>query len=333
MNTPKFTRLFVLVGAALLGGACILQTAAPAGTPQVVYVTATPENGAPGDGSGQPSPTFTQELAQVLTATFTPSLTATFTQTPVTMTAGQALSCVKGPDWKLYEWVAGIAKDEAVTVVARAVPEIPDYYVVRKSDGTECWAFSGSSVISGSTASLPIRETPPLPTVNFTVQNHVNIPLCILLIRKAGDAAWGANRFTAPPVFVGGEFVLPITAGYYDVIVRDCAAPATMYEAYNRAIGADANYRILDIAVDVDFSIQNNYPYSVCHVQVQAQVPGASWQEIYNHDTSGSFAVGMTKNFRLRAGAYNLRNIRCTDAVLPIAPLYIRPGMGPVIWS
>ena len=43
-----------------------------------------------------------------------------FTTAPVTMTAGQNLSCVNGPDWILYEWVAAIDKGETVTLTARA---------------------------------------------------------------------------------------------------------------------------------------------------------------------------------------------------------------------
>jgi hypothetical protein len=335
MKTGKSLRLIALLGAAAIGSACILETVAPNTTAQIVVVTATP-NGAVSDTTpevpdGLISPTLTQELTQLLTATFTPSLTPTNTIAPVTMVAGQALSCVKGPDWKLYEWVAAIADGETVTLVARAVPEIADYYVVRKSNGTECWAFGGSSAITGSPYGLPIRETPPLPTVNFTVRNHVNIALCTVYIRKAGDAAWGANR-AAAMFGNGSELVVPITAGYYDVLVKDCG-DSTMHEAYNRAIGSDDNYRILTVDPDVDFSIRNNYPFSVCHVRIRVAPTGA-WEEFYNHDTSGSFAMGATKDFRWRAGAYNLEITRCTDVVLPaLYGLYVRPGMSLITWS
>ena len=337
MNTNKLARLIVFLGAALLGGACVIQLTGFETTPQYVVVTATPDGSNPGATPEvqpqQPSPTFTQELTQVLTATFTASQTATYTIAPVTMTAGQDLSCVKGPDWRLYEWVTGIAEGETVTLIARAVAEIPDYYVVRKSNGTECWAFGGSSAISGSTALLPIRETPPLPTVNFVIQNRIQIPLCDVLIRKAGDSSWGADRLVTPPaIAIGGDFTLPITAGYYDVLIRDCGGPTIMYEAYNRAIGSDSTYRILEIAVDVDFFIQNSLPYSICHIQTRtAALP--AWQDLYNHDTSGSFAVGTRKDFRLRAGFYDFQVTRCTDAVLPPASLYIRPGVGGFTWA
>jgi hypothetical protein len=329
MKTRKFIPLFVILGAALIGIACNLQMAGPNPTVQGIAATATHE-GAIADPSSQAPDSGT---APTWTLTLSPELTRTATVAQVTLTAGQALSCVKGPDWKLYEWVAGIAEGETVTLVARAVPEIPDYYVVRKSDGKECWAFSGSSTINGSTASLPIRETPPLPTVNFVIQNRVQIPLCDVFIRKAGDPSWGVDRLVAPPaIVIGGDFTLPITAGYYDVLISDCGFPTMLYEAYNRAIGSESAYRILEIANDVDFFIQNNLPYSICHIQTHtAALP--AWQDLYNHDSGGSFAVGTRKDFTLRAGFYDVRITRCTDAVLPLTTIYVRPGVGGFTWA
>lgn len=332
MKTPQILRLIVILGAALFGGACILETAAGPATGQIIVVTATPDGSIPDSpGDSQPSPTLTQALTQILTATFTPSLTATFTTAPVTMTAGQSLSCVTGPDWKLYEWVAGIAEGETVTLVARAVPEIPDYYVVRKSNGTECWAFGGSSVITGSPYSLPIRETPPLPTVAYVIENKVYISLCVVYIRGKDESVWGANRLGADTIAINASFSISLTAGYYDVQIKDCGS-TMLYEEHDRAIGSDPAYRYQQIAVDVDFSIQNNLPFSICHIEVQP--PGGSWQSLYNHDTDGgSFAVGMTKNFTLRTGTYSVRRTRCTDAVLPAIGIYVRPGMSGITWT
>jgi hypothetical protein len=334
IEKSRSVRLFFILAAAVFGSACILETIVVNPTAQIIVVTANPGGAVPGSTAEVPAvpPSPTLEWTQTLTLTFTPSITATFTKEPVTMIAGQALSCVKGPDWKLYEWVAGIAEGETVTLVARAVPEIPDYYVVRKSNGTECWAFGGSSTISGSTAGLPVRDTPPPPTVNFVIQNRIQIPLCDVLIRKAGDSSWGADRLVAPPtIVINGDFTLPITAGYYDVLIRDCGGPTTMYEVYNRAIGSESAYRILEIAIDVGFFIQNNLPFSICHIQIRTAV--LAWQDLYNHDSGGSFAVGTRKDFTLRAGFYDVRITRCTDAVLPLTTIYVRPGVGGFTWA
>ncbi|MBN2086194.1 MAG: hypothetical protein JW748_13325 [Anaerolineales bacterium] len=321
-------RLIIILGAALTGSACILQTASPAA--QIVVVTTTQEAGAPGSSTQTPDaqalPSLTLELTQILTATLTP----TNTIAQVTMTAGQALSCVKGPDWKLYEWVAGIAEGETVTLVARAVPEIPDYFVARTGGGQECWVFGGSSTISGPTSSLPVRETPPLPQVTFVIDNKVQIPLCVVYIRGKDETVWGANRLSAP-ILVSASFGITLTAGYYDVQIMDCA-PTVLYEGHDRAIGPDPTYSYQLIAIDVDFYIQNNLPYSICRIQTRtAALP--AWQDLYNHDSGGSFAVGTRKNFTLRAGFYDVRITRCTDAVLPLTILYVRPGVGGFTWA
>jgi hypothetical protein len=317
------------LAAAVIGSACILQNAVPAGTEQVIVVTATPD-GAAALPAQETQSGSTPEWTETLAATFTPSLTATFTKTPVTLTAGQDLSCVTGPDWKLYEWVTKVAKGETVALVARAVPEIPDYYVVRKSNGTECWAFGGSSTINGSTATLPIRETPPLPIVNFVVRNRVYTPLITVYIRPASDSSWGANRLTGP-LPAGGETAISITAGYYDVRILGPFSLA-MYEAFNRAIGADETYRILEVAPDVDFSIRNDLPFSICWIDVQPL--GGSWQKLYaTEDGGGSIYSGNTRDFTLRAGAYGVRLTRCTSAVLPATGWFISPGMPTIVLS
>jgi hypothetical protein len=327
MKTGNHLRVIVILFAALLGSACILEAAGPNPNAQVIVVPSTRDESTPDTpGDSQPSPTLTQILA----ATFTPSLTATFTTAPVTMTAGQSLSCVKGPDWKLYEWVAGIAEGETVTLEARAVPEIPDYYVVRKSNGTECWAFGGSSTIFGSTASLPVRETPPLPQVTYAISNKVQIALGFVYIRGKDETVWGANRLTAP-IAINATSSITLTAGYYDVLIADIYS-SVLYEEHDRAIGSDPTYRNQEIAVDVDFIFQNNTSFSVCHIQIRVQA--GPWQDLYNHDTDGgSFYSGEHRNFTLRAGEYEVRVTRCTNAVLPLGFMYVYPGMSGVTWS
>jgi hypothetical protein len=333
MKKEKISRLIAVLGASLFGSACILEMIGPNASPQVVVVTATREEPAPGTSPQAPDlpPAPTLEWTQTLTQTFTPSLTATFTSAPVTMTAGQALSCVKGPDWKLYEWVAGIADGETVTLVARAVPEIPDYYVIRKSNGTECWAFSGSSAISGSTALLPVRETPPLPQVTYVIENKVLIQLCLVLIRGKDETAWGANRLAAP-IAINATASITLTAGYYDVQIKDCSM-SILYEEHDRAIGAEQAYRYQLIANDVGFYIQNNYPFSICWIEIQPP-PGGSWTFLYATATDGGpIQPGQRRDFTLRAGDYGIRATRCTGVVLPGSGLYVHPGMGGITWA
>ena len=307
-NESGSVRVIVMIGAALLGGACILQTAAP--TAQFLVVTATPDGTVANPSSQAPD----SGTAPTWTLILSPELTRTATIAQVTLTAGQALSCVKGPDWKLYEWAAGIAEGETVTLIARAVPEIPDYYVVRKSDGMECWAFSGSSTISGSVSSLPVRETPPLPQVTYVIENKVMIPLCEVYIRGKDETVWGANRLSAQ-IFINASFGITLTAGYYDVQIMDCA-PTVLYEAHDRAIGSDPTYRHQLIANDVHFALQNGHGYSICRFEIRPSIGGA-WQYLYNSATDGGpINSGERRNVVLRVGLYDFRVTRCTGAVI-----------------
>jgi hypothetical protein len=147
-------------------------------TPQFILVTATGTTGQ--SVPLLPSSTLETILTQTPSLTFTPTITATPTVTATstsaapTMTAGQDLSCVKGPKFDLYDWVAVIKLGETVTLLARSSPDWGEYYYVRKSDGTECWAFGGSSTKSGDTASLPVKEAPPTPTPKIAVAYSVS---------------------------------------------------------------------------------------------------------------------------------------------------------------
>ncbi len=163
-----FVRCWPIAVLLLAASACNF-TIAPwsAGTPQYIVVTATRDTGNP--GQSVPSSTLEPILAQTPTLTLVPTLTATPTKAEVTMTAGQDLSCVKGPKWDLYDWVAVIKEGETVTLLARAPAEWGEYYYVRMSDGTECWAFGGSSTINGDPSTLPEKEAPPTPTPTVAV--------------------------------------------------------------------------------------------------------------------------------------------------------------------
>ncbi|MFN2297292.1 MAG: hypothetical protein ACK2UB_00485, partial [Anaerolineales bacterium] len=177
-------------------------------------------------------------------------------------------------------------------------------------------------------ATLPVRETPPLPTVSFIVRNGVYIDLVDVYIRPAGGSSWGADRLTSPSICIGLEASISITAGYYDVRVLDIYGHA-MYEEYNRAIGADANYRTLEVAPDVGFTLQNGYPFDVCKLEIMP--PGGSWQKLYDvADGGGVFTMGTTRDFTHRAGNYQMRVTNCCATSL-LAGLYIYPGMPTVV--
>jgi hypothetical protein len=236
VKDSKSFRTLMILAAALFGGACIAQGAAgPAPTAQVIVVTATDKTLPGGSNPGATStPTAFVEMTSAATAEST--VAAGATAAPVTMTAGQDLSCVKGPHWILYEWVASIPKGETVALTARSTPSWPDYYYVRRSDGTECWAFGASSTITGDPASLPVMEAPPLPTVSLTIDNKNLLDVYDVFIRAQDSSDWGADRLGAGTIAPTAAFTLSLTAGFYDIRIKDMYG-GVLYEKENSAIG------------------------------------------------------------------------------------------------
>jgi hypothetical protein len=168
----QFVRWLPIAVLLFAGSACNLAIGTQSAVnPQFIVVTATLTTGKP--EPILPSPTLEPTLTQTPSVTLTPTLTLTPTTVGVTMTAGQDLSCVKGPKWDLYDWVAVIKEGEIVTLLARSTPDWGEYYYVRMGDGTECWAFGGSSTKHGDTSSLPIKEAPPTPTPKTVVDYSV----------------------------------------------------------------------------------------------------------------------------------------------------------------
>jgi hypothetical protein len=305
-------RLFVLLITMVLGSACNLvmvggQTAAP----QVIVVTAT--GGTVPQGPVVPSPTMEPTLTWTLAWTLTSEPTFTVTTAPVTMTASQSLSCVKGPHWILYEWVASIADGETVTLLARAAPEWEEYYYARKSNGTECWAFGGSSTKSGDPSSLPVKEAPPLPEVTYQIDNKTGLAVCDVLIRGKDETVWGADRLGGGTIAPGASFSLTLTAGFYDVLIRDCHT-AVLYEKHDRAIGYDPDYRYTLLNNEVEFYFQNNFAFDLCWIWVKPQ--GGAWKELYSSATDGHITPGAKAWVKLLVGLYDISFYRCTGAVV-----------------
>jgi hypothetical protein len=320
---PPLTRLLVPLAIFFIGSACILSTPAGAvATSQIIVVTATGEIQQP-EGS-LPSATSEPTIAQTLTFTLTPTLTPTATTSPVTMTAGQDLSCVKGPHWIFYEWVAGIAEGEVVTLLAKASPEWEEYYYVRKSNGTECWAFGGSSTKSGDLSTLPVREAPPLPEVAYTIENKTGLRVPVVFIRGKDETVWGANRLSAI-LYPGEKVSLTLTAGFYDVKILDEAFFA-LYEEYDRPIGSDPNYNYTLLDDEYEFYVQNNHPFDVCTFSFRPQ-GGSTWTVLHSA-ADGHVATGAKAWFKLVPGFYDVAVYRCTG---PLAGVITTHYVGPAI--
>jgi hypothetical protein len=324
--SPKKTliiRLLVPLTAMVVGSACIVETAmGPTSTPQIIVIPG--DGGADEQNPAASSPTPETILDLTPTGTLTPQPTNTASIAPVTMTAGQDLSCVKGPHWILYDWVTKIAEGESVTLLAKAEPEWQDYYYVRTAAGTECWAFGGSSTISGDAAGLPIRETPPLPEIEYVIENKIGMVIPVIYIREKDSTAWGVNRLSAPLV-PGATFSLTLTAGFYDVKILDPLS-GVLYEEHDRAIGSDPNYRYTAVATEVEFYIQNNHPFTICVVSIRP-AGGSTWT-VVRSAADGAVGTGERVTLKLLVGVYDINVYRCSG---PIATNLLMKYVGPTI--
>lgn len=325
MKTEKslLARLLVPLAAMALGSACILEMAGgQTASPQVVAVTAT--GGTEGQGPLVPTPTMEPTPTWTPAWTLTSEPTFTATTAPVTMTAGQPLSCVKGPHWILYEWVAAIAEGETVTLLAKSQAEWPDYYFARTAGGEECWVFGGSSTISGNAAGLPVREAPPLPEVEYTIENKTGLRVPVVFIRGMDETNWGANRLGAI-LYPGEKISLTLTAGFYDVKILDEAFFA-LYEEHDRAIGSDPAYHYTLLDDEYEFYVQNNHPFDVCTFSFRPQ-GGSTWTTLHSA-ADGHVATGAKAWFKLVPGFYDVVVYRCTG---PLAGVLTTHYVGPAI--
>jgi hypothetical protein len=319
----QFIRWLPIAVLMFAGSACNLTIATrSAVAPQFIVVTATGTTGQSVPLS--PSSTLEPTIPPTPTMTFTPTLTATFTKPPVTMTAGQTLSCVKGPQWILYEWVTSIQNGETVTLLARSAPEWPDYFYVRKSDGTECWAFGGSSTKNGDVSALPVQEAPPLPVITFTIGNKMYLPIMDVFIRGKDETAWGADRLGAGHIAPGATFSLTLTAGFYDVQMKDFFG-GVLFEKHDTPIGSESSSRNIYPESRFSKGFRNASANNLCRVVVHPASGGSAVTLTIPGD--GIIAPGETIALEAIAGNYDLWIYRCGDdhLVYSSGAVYIGP--------
>ncbi len=240
------------------------------------------------------------------------------------MTAGEDLRCGKGPDAVLYEQVADIAKGDSVHLLAKAPPEWGEYYFVRKSNGTECWVFGGSSTTSGDPAALPVRDAPPLPLIPLTIQNNTYLYVVDIFIREKGETGWGADRLEGSFIAPEGRISLTLTAGYYDVQMKDSMG-GILFDKADIGIGPESPYRntVLDYEyLKVFLNLSENYFCRAVIRPLAGEIPIT-----LAIPDDGKISPGEKVVLKALAGFYEVRLFRCGDGALAatINTVYIGP--------
>jgi len=314
---PSLPIHLILPSAALiLGSACILEMAAgPTPTPQVIVVV--------GEGGNEPLDSSLPSSTPESVFSLTPTWTLTATTAPVTLTAGQDLSCVKGPHWILYEWVARVLEGETVTLLAKSEPAWPDYYFARRSSGEECWIFGNSSTISGYASGLPVREAPPLPTISYAVENQTALNVASIFVRGKDETAWGANRLGGD-LLPNATFTLSLTAGFYDVQIVDYRG-GVLYEKHDTAIGAEQSSRHTLLNNMIRFYFNNIYTLPICQIAFK---PSGGTYANYPIPDDGVISADETVWMTLLAGKYDINISGCGGSFSAgIGNFYIGPAM------
>ncbi|MGB7538093.1 MAG: hypothetical protein WBM17_06110 [Anaerolineales bacterium] len=311
-TTIRPMRLLVPSAFMILSYACILEAAAgPTPTPQVIVAPGESRGGSP--ESVLSSPTPGSILTLTATEAITPEPTSTATTAPVTMTAGQDLSCVTGPHWILYNWVARINEGETVTLLAKAAPEWEEYYYVRKSGGTECWVFGGSSTKSGDLSTLPVREAPPLPAITFTIENRTHLPVSTLRIRPQAETVWGTNLLAGHTINGGETYGVPLTAGFYDVRIMDSHS-GILYEVHDVPIGPEPSSSVVVLNGRYTVIVRNGTANPMCRGEV------VNLDESFRFDFTipgdGRISPGETVTLEGPAGIFVMRFYECGSGEL-----------------
>ena len=240
------------------------------------------------------------------------------------MTAGEASSCSKGPHAILYELVADIAEGETVTLLAKAEPEWEEFYYIRKSNGTECWAFGGSSTKSGDPATLPVWDAPPLPVITFSIQNNTYLYVVDVFLRGQDETDWGGDRLAGGFIAPEGKVTLTITAGFYDLQMKDSMG-GILFDKGDIPIGPESPYRniILDYEyLKVFLNLSENY---FCRVVIRPLAGEIPITLILPDD--GIISPGEKVVLKALAGFYEVRLFRCEDGRLAaiLNTVYIGP--------
>jgi hypothetical protein len=322
--------LFSALILAAFQGAC---NSAPASginpTPQIPILTAYDQL----KGGDTPHPSAATEEsppAYTPTGTFTPSNPPTATPTIPTMTAVEDLSCVKGPNWILYEWVALIRKGEVVLLLGRAPPAWSGYYYVRKADGAECWTFGGRSLLSGNLSGLPVLDAPPLPMVEYEIKNKTHLVITEVYLRVR-DSFYDMGMNLAPNGIPPGITLnIKIQAGFYDVFLYDCKH-AILYRELVKAIGSEAGSRHTTVETRVTFSLTNGLGRSVCRILVHP-VDGSPGFYLLG-PADGAIPPGSRVSITALAGLYKILVYSCEDLSLfhTRPDTYIGPAMTEIV--
>jgi hypothetical protein len=194
----------------------------------------------------------------------------------------------------------------------------------RKDDGTECWAFGGSSDKHGDGLGLPVRVAPLLPEVTLAIENRTYAVVEYVRIRGKGETGWGSNRLGGGHVSHGEVFTLAITAGFYNILLQDHWG-SHLLEMSGSDIGAEPSTRNLVFGGRHSFPVRNSTAFPICMFSLQPNIGGEMVDLAIPGD--GTIAIGEQVILEALIGNYTYFAHRCSDGpMVATHNLYIYPG-------
>jgi len=144
------------------------------------------------------------------------------------------------------------------------------------------------------------------PAVNLTIANQTQAAICEVYASGEESNEWGASLLPeGTQILSGEERAIPLQAGVYDVLVRNCDG-VTIHSSAQ--IAADTRIQIGG-ADSVPVTIDNAASREVCYLYISNQTEG-DWgaDQLGNVE---SILPGDVRIFYVPAGSYRLRAEDC----------------------
>ena len=161
-------------------------------------------------------------------------------------------------------------------------------------------------LVSGLILAACSTGTASGPAINLTLSNQTPGPICEVYASGEASNEWGASLLPeGTQILSGEEREIPLKAGVYDVLVRDCDGISVHSSAQ---ISADSLIQVGGVGF-VPLTVENASAGEVCFLYISIQ-PEGDW----GTDQLGSvesILPGEVRIFYVPAGSYRLRAEDC----------------------
>ncbi|MBC7228271.1 MAG: hypothetical protein H5T61_13750 [Thermoflexales bacterium] len=140
-----------------------------------------------------------------------------------------------GPDW--------MGKDTTIPGGSTQTLQVPlGTYDLRADDCDHNVLDTQSGITLGADGITWTLED--VAEASLTLVNHLDIPICYVLISPSGSAEWGNDWLGGETVPPGGSYTFHLPEGTYDLSARDCDGNPVSEEIYEQEISGEMTWTI-----------------------------------------------------------------------------------------